>query len=122
MANLCFCFFLMPPLPPPPSTTTSAAATLANKKNVVDPKISIKIISALLEKFSFLKPEHVSHIEKSLMSNDFERITLEYNHQNDYRRGKSFRKSLSTKKKMSNHNNNKKNGHQSKLSTKKIFL
>nr|XP_046912861.1 small subunit processome component 20 homolog isoform X1 [Dermatophagoides farinae] len=105
----------LPPPPPPSTTTSAAAATLANKKNVVDPKISIKIISALLEKFSFLKPEHVSHIEKSLMSNDFERITLEYNHQNDYRRGKSFRKSLSTKKKMSNHNNNKKNDNKERI-------
>ncbi|XP_027204358.2 small subunit processome component 20 homolog [Dermatophagoides pteronyssinus] len=77
--------------------------TTTNVKNVVDPKISIKIISALLEKFSFLKPEHVSLIEKTLMPNDFERITSEYGF--NYR-SKSLRKSSSKAKKSSNNNKN----------------
>lgn len=45
----------------------------------IDAKISIRIISILLEKFSFLKPEQVIVIEKTLPENDFELFRSEYN-------------------------------------------
>lgn len=54
----------------------------------IDAKISIRIISNLLEKFSFLKPEQVIIIEKTLPENDFELFRSEYNF--DYKgKGKS---------------------------------
>ena len=46
--------------------------------NKIDPKIAIRIISTLLGKFTFLKPEDVERIEASLSDDDFSNLSLEY--------------------------------------------
>ena len=46
--------------------------------NKLEPKIAIRIISAMLAKFSFLKPAEVAQIEKDLKADDLKNMSLEY--------------------------------------------
>lgn len=46
--------------------------------NKIDLKIAIKTISALLEKFSFLRPEDVANIEKQFNAADLKTLSIEY--------------------------------------------
>lgn len=60
------------------STLTSYIHRLLNHSTQMEPKLVIRIISAILAKFSFLKPDEVAQIEKDLKADDIKSMSLEY--------------------------------------------